>query len=237
MRALLLAAGRGERLRPVTNTIPKCLVPIHGRPLLQIWLDHLFETPGLIERVLINTHYLAEQVEKFVASSKWADKIDLVYEAELLGTAGTLAANRNYFDGSTAFVAHADNLTDFDLDAFVAHHNARPEGHQITMLSFETDMPETCGILECDQDGTVLEFHEKVINPPGNLANAAVYILEPEVINMTARLPGAVKDLSIDVMPKYLGRISSFQTNGYHRDIGSVEALARAHAEYELDPE
>ncbi len=237
MRALLLAAGRGERLRPVTNTIPKCLVPIHGRPLLQIWLDHLFETPGLIERVLINTHYLSKQVEKFVASSKWADKIDLVYEAELLGTAGTLAANKSYFDGNTAFVAHADNLTDFDLDAFVEHHKVRPAGHQITMLSFETDMPETCGILECDQNGTVLEFHEKVSNPPGNLANAAVYILEPEVIELAAGLPGKVKDLSIDVMPKYLGRIGSFQTDGYHRDIGSVEALARAHAEYKLDPE
>ena len=188
MRALLLAAGRGERLRPITDTIPKCLVPIHGRPLLQIWLDHLFETPGVIDRVLINTHHLSEQVEAFVAESAWKDRIDLVYEEELLGTAGTLAANRDYFQGEKMFVAHADNLTDFDLNAFLDHHAKRSSSHQITMLSFETDMPETCGILECDEDGTVVEFHEKVANPPGNLANAAVYVLEPQVIEFAAEL-------------------------------------------------
>ncbi|MEQ9519821.1 MAG: sugar phosphate nucleotidyltransferase, partial [Parvibaculum sp.] len=80
MRALLLAAGMGQRLRPITDTIPKCLVPIHGRPLLGIWLDHVFARDSGIERVLINTHYLASQVERFVSNSLWAERIDLVYE-------------------------------------------------------------------------------------------------------------------------------------------------------------
>lgn len=232
MRALLLAAGMGQRLRPVTDNLPKCLVPIHGKPLLAVWLDHLFRYETEIERVLINTHYLAEQVESFAKTSPWGDRIDMVYEEELLGTAGTLARNHDYFGGRPAFVAHADNLTDFDVDGFLARHSGRKKGHVITMLAFETDMPETCGILECDEEGTVLAFHEKVDNPPGNLANAAVYILEPEVLEFVKSREGQVFDLSLDVIPHFMGRITAVRTDGYHRDIGSVEALKRAHEEY-----
>lgn len=234
MRALLLAAGMGERLRPITDTIPKCLVPIHGKPLLEIWLEHLFDQNDMIDRVLINTHYLSEQVEKFVASSRWADRVELVYEAELLGTAGTLAANSAFFEGTTAFVAHADNLTDFDLSGFQEAHLSRPDGQEITMLAFETDMPKTCGILECDAENRVIGFHEKVENPPGNLANAAVYILEPSVLAFVETLDKNPADLSLDVMPHFLGRIGAFKTEGFHRDIGSVESLERAHQEYVL---
>ncbi|MBL4591536.1 MAG: nucleotidyltransferase family protein [Phycisphaerales bacterium] len=232
MRALLLAAGMGRRLRPITDDIPKCLVPIHGTPLLGIWLEHLFERSDCIERVLLNTHYLAEQVENFVAKSPWADRIDLVYEEELLGTAGTLAANRGYFGDDAALVAHADNLTDFDVPGFIEAHRRRISGHVITMLAFETDTPETCGILECNSEGTVLAFHEKVKNPPGNLANAAVYVLEPEVLDFVHCRRRQVFDLSQDVIPHFLGRISSWKTDCYHRDIGSIESLRRAHMDF-----
>ena len=115
MRALLLAAGIGSRLRPITETVPKCLVPIHGRPLLDYWLNLIFGR-DLIERAVINTHYLVETVEAHVAASPWCDRIDLVYEPELLGTGGTLKANRAlYGDDDGVLVAHADNLTDFDV--------------------------------------------------------------------------------------------------------------------------
>src|SRR3954465_6326893 len=97
MRALLLAAGIGSRLRPITDTTPKCLVEVQGRPLLDYWLDLVFE--GGIERVLLNTHWLAPQVEAHVAKSRWADRIDLVYEETLLGTGGTVLANRDWFQG------------------------------------------------------------------------------------------------------------------------------------------
>ena len=84
MRALLLAAGIGSRLRPLTDTTPKCLVRVHDRPLLDYWLDLVFA--GGIERALLNTHWLAEQVREHVASSPWRSRIDLVHEDELLGT-------------------------------------------------------------------------------------------------------------------------------------------------------
>src|SRR6185312_5115104 len=105
MRALLLAAGIGSRLRLITNTTPKCLVPIHQRPLLAYWLDLLLA--GGIERVLINTHYMAEKVRNFVANSPWCDRVDLVHEDELLGTGGTLVSNRGYFGCAPFLLAHA----------------------------------------------------------------------------------------------------------------------------------
>jgi mannose-1-phosphate guanylyltransferase len=230
MRALLLAAGVGSRLYPITTTTPKCLAIINGRPLLDYWLELLF-TAG-VERVLINTHWLAEQVDAYVNASRWASKIDLVHEGDLLGTGGTVLANRQWFEGRPFLLAHADNLTDFDVAGLIDAHRTRPSGHLMTMLAFRTDDPRSCGILELDGRSTVVAFHEKVENPPGNLANGAAYILEPEVIAAIAGLGNPVVDLSTEIIPTFMGRILCVETNGYHRDIGTVESLRRACAEF-----
>ena len=124
MRALLLAAGLGTRLRPLTLTTPKCLVPIQGKPLLDYWLESLFSAD--IERVLINTHWLANVVRDHVARSPFRDRIDLVHEDELLGTGGTILVNRKWFGAGPFLVAHADNLTNFNVAEFVAAHEQRP---------------------------------------------------------------------------------------------------------------
>jgi len=230
MRALLLAAGTGSRLRPLTNTVPKCLVTVHDRPLLDYWLDLVFT--GGIERVLLNTHWLADQVRVHVASSLWRSRIDLVHEDKLLGTGGTILANRDWFGGEAFLVAHADNLTDFDVAGLMSAHRNRPQGCVMTMLAFRTDDPRSCGILELDHERRVTAFHEKVRNPPGNLANGAVYIFEPSVICDIARLGKSTVDLSTEIIPNYLGRILSVETNGYHRDIGNLESLRQAHSEF-----
>ncbi|MBR0856657.1 nucleotidyltransferase family protein [Bradyrhizobium liaoningense] len=230
MRALLLAGGIGSRLRPLTETIPKCLVPVHGRPLLDYWLDLLFGAG--IERALLNTHWLAPQVREHVGRSPWAARIDLVHEDQLLGTGGTVLANREWFLGEPFLVAHADNLTDFDVKAFIEAHEARPPACKISMLAFRTDDPSSCGILELDSRGIVVAFHEKQQTPPGNLANGAVYIFEPEVVGWIASLGKPVVDLSTEVIPAYLHRILSVETQGYHRDIGNLESLRRAHSEF-----
>jgi mannose-1-phosphate guanylyltransferase len=234
MRALLLAAGIGTRLRPITDSVPKCLVPIHGRPLLAYWLDLLFD--GGIERALINTHYLAHSVQDFVAGSPWRARIDLVHEPELLGTGGTIAANHRYFGRSAFLLAHADNLTNFDVGALSAAHASRPPGVAMTMLAFRTDDPRSCGILETDRGGVVRAFHEKAENPPGNLANAAVYILEPEITDYALSLGKPVIDLQTEVIPAFLGRIRAVENRGYHRDIGNAESLRKAHLEFTPQP-
>lgn len=233
MRALLLAAGLGTRLRPITNTIPKCLVPIHGRPLIDYWLDLLLSSE--IERVLINTHYFAEAMENHLAGSPWRARLDTIHETELLGTGGTLVANCDYFAGGPLLLAHADNLTDFDVAALLKTHTERPEGCLMTMLSFRTDDPRSCGILELDDQNRVITFHEKVESPPGNLANGAVYVIEQEFVAFAAKLTSPSKrfvDLSTEVLPKLVGRILVYEHLGYHRDIGNPESLARAHREF-----
>lgn len=230
MRALLLAGGLGTRLRPLTDRMPKCLVPIHGKPLLEYWLDLLFGSD--VEMALVNTHYMPDPVRAFVAASKWHNRITLVHEDVLLGTGGTVLRNRDFFRNAAFMVAHADNLTRFDPAAFIARHRTRPAGCEITMMTFETDDPRSCGIVEEDERGVVRSFHEKVENPPGNHANAAVYIFEPSVIGFLASLGKEVIDLSTEVIPHYIDRISTFHNTGYHRDIGTPESLARAEREF-----
>ena len=230
MKALLLAAGLGTRLRPITDSVPKCLVPIQGKPLLDYWLDLLFD--GGIERCLINTGYLAPQVERHIAGSRWRSRIDLVHEETLLGTGGTIAANLDYFGGDSFLVAHADNLTRFDLAAFAARHAARPADCVITMMTFETDDPCSCGIVEQTGQGVVFAFHEKKANPPGRIANAAVYIFAPPVAAFIRSLGKSVIDLSTEVIPVFLGRICTFHNADYHRDIGTVKSLRLAESDY-----
>ena len=120
MKALLLAAGFGTRLRPITDRIPKCLVEIRGKPLLEYWLDLLLLNG--MEKVLINTHYLAEAVNAFIQSYPLRDKVRLLHEEGLLGTGGTVLKSRGFFADGPFLLAHADNLTRFNLKAFIYRH-------------------------------------------------------------------------------------------------------------------
>src|SRR5882762_2859918 len=165
MRALLLAAGIGSRLLPITAKTPKCLVAINGRPLLDYWLELLFGAG--IERALVNTHWLAEQVAAYVKAARWASRIDLVHEAELLGTGGTVLANREWFQGRPFVLAHADNLTDSDDAGLTVAHRARLSGHLMTMLGFRTDDPRSCGVLELVDRRNVVAFDVQSDPPPG----------------------------------------------------------------------
>ncbi|MEM7466138.1 MAG: nucleotidyltransferase family protein [Pseudomonadota bacterium] len=230
MKALLLAAGLGTRLRPITNTIPKCLVPIHGFPLLGYWFDLLFAAG--FERVLVNTHYFSESVERFVATNRWREQIDLVFEENLLGTGGTVKNNVSFFAGEAGLVAHADNLSRFDVAAFLARHRVRPSLAEITMMTFDTDAPKSCGIVEEDRDGLVQAFHEKSSNPPSCRANGAVFVFEPSVFDFICQLEKDHIEISTDVLPRFLGRICTFLNNDYHRDIGTPEGLALAEREF-----
>lgn len=225
MRAILLAAGLGTRLRPLTDTTPKCLVPINGRPLLQIWLERL--TQAEIGPFLVNTHYLAEQVEKFIVTSAYREKVKLVHEAELLGTAGTLIENLDFFQGEDGLLIHADNYCMADMRAFIQAHKQRPSECIMTMMTFQTDTPSTCGIVELDERGVIVGFHEKVANPPGNLANGAVYILSAELLAMLETELHDVQDFSTEVLHRLLGRIYTYETKETFVDIGTVSAYEK----------
>ena len=227
MRAALLAAGLGTRLRPLTDKTPKCLVPIHGVPLLAYWLDALL-AEGLVDRVLINTHYLAEQVQAFVATSPWRDQIDLVHEAQLRGTGGTLLANRAWFGNEAFLVIHADNLTDASIGSLIEAHQAEGADVLMTMLTFRTATPHQCGIVELDNGSRVRGFHEKVEHPPGNLANGAVYVFSPDVLEHMAAMGRSQLDLSTEVIPDLLPHVLAVEHTGFFLDIGSPAALEQA---------
>lgn len=230
MKALLLAAGFGTRLRPVTDHVPKCLVQIQQKPLLAYWLDLLF--PKHVSEMLINTHYLPQQVQDFINISPWADRVTLVHEEALLGTGGTVLKNRDFLQDGSFILAHADNLTRFNPAAFMLAHANRKPGIEITMMTFDTDVPESCGIVGLDAEGRVVRFYEKVWGFYGTRANAAVYIFEPSVIDFLASLNKPVIDMSTEVLPHYLGRIQVWHNADYHRDIGTPESLRLAEQEF-----
>lgn len=230
MRALLLAAGLGSRLRPLTDTIPKCLVPIAGKPLLDYWFDMLHAAG--VREILVNLHYHHEKVIEHIRRRQDKEGIETVYEKDLLGTGGTLLKNRNFFRDDPLMLVHADNLSAFDVTAFLNAHASRPAGSLITMMTFRTDIPETCGIVELDSDNRVIAFHEKVKNPPGNLANGAVYIIEPVIMDFLSSLKKEFIDFSTEVLPHYLGKIYTYENKIYHRDIGNPESYAQAQREW-----
>ncbi len=227
MKAVLLAAGLGTRLRPITNSIPKCLVPIRDKPLLGYWLEALGAAG--ISSILVNLHHHAEKVEKFVSTRPERDSILLAHEPELRGTAGTLKDNYQHLSGEPCLVIHADNFCCADLKSFIVAHKTRPSGTEITMMTFVSDDPSSCGIVEIDEAGVVHGFHEKVENPPGNIANGAIYIFEPTVIEfIVSSTCGEMIDVSTDVLPHYLGRIFAVPADGALVDIGTPENLAKA---------
>jgi len=230
MKVILLAAGLGTRLKPLTDYLPKCLVQINGKALLKIWIENIHNAN--IDEILINTHYLPDMVLNFLKSEGYLEKIKVVYEPKLLGTAGTIFKNINFFSGEAVMVIHADNLSKFNINEFILAHKNRPPHCNMTMMLFETDDPKSCGIVELDITGVVVGFYEKICSPPSKMANAAIYILEPELVLECLSMNPIPTDISNELIPRNLGRIFTYINTQYHRDIGTIESLRLANIEY-----
>lgn len=227
IRALLLAAGYGTRLRPLTLNTPKCLVKVNGIPLLQYWLVKL-EKLGCDE-VIINTHYLSDKVNDFLGNYKSLKlKITISNEKEILGTAGTLMKHIDFFKNCTGLLIHADNYTNDNLESFLKNHYLRPKDCKMTMLTFDTQDPSLCGIVEKDKEGRIIEFHEKSEKNYGNCANGALYAFDDDFIKIIKNLSYKVKDFSLDVIPIFKGHIFSWHTSKIYMDIGNQESLDKA---------
>lgn len=223
--ALLLAAGAGERLRPLTDTTPKCLVRVGERPLLDRWLDALADAG--VSHVRINTHHLADVVRAHLAERQDAWPFGLVesHEPVLLGSAGTVRANRDLAeDADDLLVVYADNVSTLDLVALLDFHRMHED--PVTMAVFRAADPSACGIVGLDSAGRVVSFTEKPERPASDLANAGVYVLSPDAYRDIADLDAV--DLGHDVLPRFVSRMRAFVWNGYHVDVGTPDALARA---------
>ena len=227
-KVLLLAGGLGTRLRPLTDRIPKCLVPIAGRPLLDYWFDR-FAAAG-IRDILINTHHRSEQVRDYIQAVNHQGRFCVreTFEPVLLGSAGTVHANRDWVaEGEICLIVYADNLSDVDLAAMLKFHVSHTD--PLTMMLFRTEYPQTCGIAALDESGRVVEFVEKPARPRSNLANAGVYAVDAPAYHEMADMNRF--DLGFDVLPTFVGRMRGWVWDGYHRDIGSIESLQQAEAD------
>jgi mannose-1-phosphate guanylyltransferase len=227
VKAFLLAAGVGSRLRPLTDAKPKCLLDVGGRPLLDMWLD-AFDRAG-VDEVLVNLHHLPDVVRLHLAGRTGPPRVRTFFEPELLGSAGTLLANRQWVDEEEFFLAcYADNLTDFELRSLIEAH--REQGAAATLAVFHSENPSAGGVIELDAAGRVIGFVEKPSEPVCDLTNAGMYAFGPGVIDeIDDRLP---QDIGYDLMPRLVGRARAVLVEGYFRDIGTPDAYRQAREEW-----
>jgi mannose-1-phosphate guanylyltransferase len=226
LKALILSAGFGKRLKSLTKTTPKCLIKIKGMPILVYWFKKLQFLE--IDNILVNTHYLSHKVESVVKNYQNELNINLVYEKNLLGTAGTLKKNISFFNNSDgALVIHCDNYTNDDLRGFIKFINKNKK--YICIFAFYTSKPLECGILEIDKNNFVKNIYEKNSDKNGNLANGAIYYFPKKILdNMKFQKKNIGEDIVNDILYDFIGNIKCYKTSNFFIDIGNIENLKLA---------
>ena len=223
MKAFLLAGGHGTRLRPLTDSVPKCLVPIRGRPLLDIWLD-LCESSGITE-VLINLHAHSQAIEQHLKRKNSPVRVRVVHEKHLLGSAGTIAANRDWIGSDPAFwVLYSDVLTNADLRRMSEFHSRR--GGIATLGLYRVPDPSRCGVAITDDSGVITDFEEKPQNPRSNWVFSGLMVASPGLFDL---IPSCIPaDIAFHVLPRLLGNMLAYPINDYVLDIGTLPNYQRA---------
>ncbi len=232
MKAVVMAGGEGSRLRPLTLTRPKPMLPVVNRPLLGHIL-HLLKQHGIVD-VVVTLQYLATHIQDYYSDGKTLGMdIQYVIEESPLGTAGSVKnAQPDLVDGDPFLVISGDALTDFDLTALLSHH--REHGALLTMALYHVADPLEYGVINVHEDGRVAQFLEK----PGwgavtsDMVNTGIYVVQPEVL---ARIPtGRSVDWSQHVFPAMLARgepLYGYVAGGYWCDIGTLSEYQRASAD------
>jgi mannose-1-phosphate guanylyltransferase len=223
MKAFLLAGGLGTRLRPLTDSTPKCLLPVQGIPMLQIWFN-IFRQYD-IEEVLINVHSHGDTVRRYIDEHKDSLRVRLFEETTLLGSAGTVLANREWVNKERSFwVFYADVLTTANLNLMLAFHGSR--GQIATIGVYEVADPSRCGIVQVNERGVVFDFEEKPEAPIGNLAFSGLMLATPALLNF---IPDQCPvDLGFHVLPQIVGRMAAYRIPEFIIDIGTVETYRAA---------
>jgi len=203
------------------------MLPIGGRPMLDLWLDAFGQAD--VGEVLVNLHHLPEVVQTHLAERTGAPVVRTIFEPELLGSAGTLVANRQWAESEDFFLAcNADNLTDFDLRALITAH--RESGAVATLTAFHSPNPSSGGVMEVDSDGTLIGFTEKPEHPVSDLVNAGIYAFSPRLLDEIKGEPPM--DIGYDLLPQLVGRAHTVPIEGYFRDIGTPQAYRRAQEDW-----
>ncbi|EQD60509.1 mannose-1-phosphate guanyltransferase, partial [mine drainage metagenome] len=223
---IIMAGGMGTRLRPITYSIPKPLIPIAGRPCINYLMDSFYRAG--VRDLIITTGYKFQSLISGVLESKHADQTVLFsVEREPAGTAGGVKLTRNFID-DTFIVGSGDILQDFDIAGILESH--RKSGSKITIVLTEVDDPSQFGIAEV-KDGAIVRFLEKP--PPGkafsNLINTGLYIIEPEILD---EIPGGeTYDFAKQLFPALLKKgvkMHAVIGNGSWLDTGRPHDLIEA---------
>ena len=234
MKAICLAAGFGKRLFQLTEHTPKCLVPIKGIPLLGHWLNNLHKYG--FTKLLINTHYLAEKVKDYVElyqkNNSYID-IKLIYEPELLGTAGTVWNNRAFVGDDDCLIFNADVYTELNLSSIYNTHLKRKM--IITMGIIEKNNVKDCGLVEMKNDFTITRFVEKPQIPFSNLVYSGIQVINGQLFKL---LPfDEIKHINYlnlcfgkDVWPMLCGKMTAYEIDSSLIDIGSIESYNLANS-------
>ncbi len=238
-KALVLAAGEGTRLRPLTLNLPKAMVPIDGRPLLAHTLDWLARSG--IRDVAINLHHCPDAITgAFGDGAARGMRITYSHEDRLLGTAGAARRLEGFLRDGPFVVVYGDVLTDLDLAALLAFHHERvvaDPGTAATLALYRVPNPTEVGLVGLDGNGRITRFLEKP-RPEEvftDLANAGVLVVEPAVLD---HIPdGAFADFGLDVLPALLAAGAPLYgwpipRDTYLLDIGSLEKYDQAQREW-----
>jgi NDP-sugar pyrophosphorylase family protein len=233
MKAFILAAGLGTRLRSLGLDVPKVMVPIGGKPLLEHHLE-LFKRQGIRE-FIVNLHYLPEKITTYFGDgSKFGVSITYSHEPEILGTAGAVKKMESELRTGSFIVFYGDNLVRVDFAPLLEFHRARKA--LATVALFASPEPWTGGVVETDSNGRVLRFVEKPDRKQvsTNLISAGIFVLEPQVLDVIPA--GKFHDFGKDVFPRLLaeGRpVYAMEPKAYIQDVGTPERLAKAQHDFE----
>jgi mannose-1-phosphate guanylyltransferase len=191
--------------------------------MLQIWFN-LCRQFG-VDEILINVHSYGDAVRDFIKESKDALSVRLSEETTLLGSAGTILANRDWVRKENTFwVFYADVLTTTNLNQMLAFHNSR--GQLATIGVYEVSDPSRCGIVQIDNQGVVCDFVEKPQAPRGNLAFSGLMLATPALLNVIPDM--CPVDLGFHVLPQMVGRMAGYRITDFLIDIGTVETYRAA---------
>jgi mannose-1-phosphate guanylyltransferase len=225
MKAVVLVGGEGTRLRPLTETVPKPLIPFMNRPFLHHVLDHLARHG--VDEVVLSSSYLEEEFKSFLEDRSGLPRVTWITESVPLGTCGAVAGARFFLDG-TFLVLNGDILTDLDLSALVAFHGERAAVATIALTPVGDARPY--GLVEREDDGRVVSFREKPRDPVPGVINAGTYVLEPRALDGVPE--GVAVSIERETFPALIARgepVYSFVWEGYWRDLGTPEAYLQAH--------
>jgi NDP-sugar pyrophosphorylase family protein len=203
MKAMLLAAGAGTRLRPITDTLPKPMVPLGNQPLLGYTLALLARHN--IREVAINLHHHPDVVRAYFGDgSAWGVRITYSFEPELLGTAGAVKKLQAFWDDEPFLIIYGDNLTDCDLTRMAAFHRAK--GGLVTLALFWRQDVEHSGVAALSADDRITGFVEKprADQAPSHWVFGGLMVAEPRLLDLIPA--GQASDFGRQVLPEALAR-------------------------------